>query len=663
VADISVGLTRRDDHFHQLDEDPSYVNDLATHVGGTLRLNKLLPDAWGVSLPLTIVHERTSADPFYLSNTDVAAGALTNLRRPRTSVTTYQLDFRRPATGGGLLPSLLVHPLSVSAFAQNGAATGQLADATTHDRRLRADYDYLPAPVTVRAAPAFLRDLLNGLPAWIRESAFGQALRHARLRLNPYEIRLGTSLIDDDTHRSTFRVPVALAGDTAITPRASIVHLWSNRAALELRPFETLSLRANFSSMRDLQRYDDSTTIGRLLNGGHGRFLGWDAGFERQRTLATAANVAPVISGWLKPRVVWATGFTLIRDPNQRTPLVIGGDSVAPLASSNYRRRELGAGVELAHLFGSGRLASLLGGLLPADISVTHERRSAFDRLGLAPDLGYELALGGQGDFRQRQGTLAATAAETATLRASGGVRLPVGLTVRAAYRNTDGTTWVRQGDAQAPLVQHAREWPSGSVVWRLQPGGLLGRVVERLDAQAQYRLSVTSVQQGLTDSTSTTTGLPGSESRVQLFTPSLTIGWRGGVSVGAQYAQTLTDLTTAGSTTRNDQENWGGNLSFSFRAPRSLVRLQGPVRARLSATSSDTRVCLIQSGTTDCTVVADSRRRQLDARLDTGLSQAVVGGASFSYILTDQQHLSSRITQYVVTIFAEINFVTGRPQ
>jgi hypothetical protein len=156
---------------------------------------------------------------------------------------------------------------------------------------------------------------------------------------------------------------------------------------------------------------------------------------------------------------------------------------------------------------------------------------------------------------------------------------------------------------------------------------------------------------------------LPGSESRVKLFTPSLTIGWRGGVSVGAQYAQTLTDLTTAGSTTRNDQEDWGGNLSFSFRAPRSLVRLQGPVRAQLSATSSDTRVCLIQAGTTDCTAVADSRRRQLDARLDTGLSQTVVGGASFSYILTDQQHLSSRITQYVVTIFAEINFVTGRPQ
>ncbi len=663
VADISVGLTRRDDHFHQLDENPSYVNDLATHVAGTVRLDKLLPGAWGLSLPLTIAHERTSADPFYLSNTDVAAGALANLRRPRTSVTTYQLDFRRPATGGGLLPSLLLNPLSVSAFMQNGAMTDQLADATTHDRRLRADYNYFPAPVTVRAAPGFLLDVVNALPGWIRESAFARALRGARLRLNPYQVRLGTSLIDDDMQRSTYRVPVELAADSSITPRPSLVHLWTNRAALELRPFETLSLRADFSSMRDLQQYADSSTVGRLLNGSHGRFLGRDAGFERQRILATAANVAPVVSGWLKPRFAWATGFTSVRDPNQRTPLVVGGDSVAPLASSNYRRRELGAGVELAHLFGAGPLARLFGGVLPGNVSLTHERRSAFDRLGPAPELGYELALGSLSDFRQRDGTLAATAAQTTTLLASGGVRLPVGLTVRAAYRNTDGTTWVRQGDAQAPLAQHSREWPSGSLTWNLRPGGLLGRIVERVDAQAQYRLSVTSILQGLADSTLRAGALPGSESRVTLFTPSLTIGWRGGVSVGVQHAQTLTDLTTAGSTTRNDQEDWGGNLSFSFHAPRSLVRLEGPVRARLSGSNSDTRVCLIRAGTTDCTTVADSRRRQLDARLDTGLSQAVVGGASFSYILTDQQHLSSRITQYVFTIFAEINFVTGRPQ
>lgn len=663
VADITAGLTRRDDHFHQLDENPSYVNDLAMHVGGTLRLDKLLPGAWGVSLPLTIAHERSSADPYYLSNTDVAASALANLRRPQSSVTTYQLAFRRAGRGGGLLPSLLVNPLSVSAFIQNSATTDQLSDGTTRDRQVRAEYDYLPAPVGIRAAPAFLLDFINSLPDWISQSAFARALRGARLRLNPYEIRLGSSLIDDDMRRSTYRVPVGLASDSLITPLSSLVHLWTNQAAVELRPFETLSLRADFSSMRDLQHYADSTAVGRLLNASHGRFLGGDAGFERQRTLATSANVAPVISSWLKPRFAWATGFTLIRDPNQRVPLVVGGDSVAPLASSNYQRHELGAGVQLARLFGAGPLAALFRGVLPADVSVTHERRSAFDELALAPGLGYQLGLGPVSDLRQREGTLAATAAEAATLLASGGLRLPVGLTVRASYRNSDGTTWVRAGDAQTPLAQHSRDWPAGSLRWNVRPGGLLGRVIEQLDAQAQYRLSVTSIQQGSVDSTAAPAALPGSESRVKLFTPSLTIGWRGGVSVGGQYAQTRTDLTTAGSTTRNDQEDWSGNLGFAFRAPRSLVRLQGPVRARLSGTNSDTRVCLIRAGTAACTAVADSRRLQLDARLDTGLSQTVVGGASFSYILTDQPALSSRITQYVITLFAEINFVTGRPQ
>jgi hypothetical protein len=663
VADISAGLTRRDDHFRQLDEDPTYVTALATHINSTVRLDKLLPGSWGLALPLRITHERTSADPFYLGKSDVTASALSGLRRPVSASTTYQIDLRRPARGGGLLPSLLLSPLAVSGFMQNGKATDELSQASTHDRRLRADYNYLPAAVDVRAVPQFLLDFVNSLPAWISQSAFAEALRHARLRVNPYQVRMSSSLVDDDTRRSAFRVPVNLTSDSLIRSQASIVHLWTNQAALELRPFQTLSLRADLSSIRDLQHYGDSTTVGRLLNGDHGRFLGHDAGFERQRTLATAANIAPVVSGWLKPRFAWASGFTLIRDPNQRMPVVVAGDSIAPFTSANFSRREFGMGLELAHLVGGGALASWLSGVLPADVSFARERRSAFDRLDMAPSAGYQLGLGQMSAFRQRLGTLAATATETTTLTASGGLRLPAGLALRAAYRNTDGTTWVRQGNAQAPLTQHSREWPSGSVNWTLRPGGILGRAIVSFLGQTQYRVSTTSIEQGLADSTARLGLLAGSEMRTTLLAPSLTVAWRGGIATGAQYTQTLTDITASGSTTRNDRQDWGANLSFSFRAPRSLVRLEGPVHARIAGTTSDTRVCLIQAGRTDCVSVADSRRDQLDVRLGTGLSTTVVGGASFSYILTDQTQLSSRITQYVFTIFAEINFVTGRPQ
>jgi hypothetical protein len=377
--------------------------------------------------------------------------------------------------------------------------------------------------------------------------------------------------------------------------------------------------------------------------------------------------VAPVIASWLKPRFAWATGFSMVRDPNQRVPVVVGTDSVAPLASANFRRRQIGTGLDLARLVGTtggGVFGGALRALLPADVSLTRERRSTFDRLAAAPDLRYQLGLGEMGAFRERAGVLATTAMETRTLTGSAGARLPTGLTVRGTYRDTEGTTWVLQRDGQAPLAQHTREWPSGSLTWLARPGGLLGRAVSSLSAQAQYRVSETTVRQGVGAAVAAPapTAPPAlTQSHVRLFTPSVTVTWTAGITTGAHYGESRTDLTAAGNTTRNDRVDWGGNLSFPFRAPRSLVRLPNPIRTVLSGSASDTRACLIRAGTSECAAVADSRRRQLDARMDTGMSSTVVGGLSFSYILTDQRHLSSRFSQYVFTVFAEINFVTGR--
>ncbi len=662
VADLSLALMRRDDRFRQLSEDPSYVTDLTARFGSTLRLDKLLPQSVGLAIPLTVGHARTSADPFYLRQTDVPATALSDLRRPRSALTTVQLDFRRTTRGGGLLPSLLLDPLAVTGSLERGDARGELWSATTRNRRLRAAYAALPAPRTVGIVPGFLRDLVDALPGWMRDSDFGRALRNARLRINPAQIRLGSSLVDDDTRRSTFRVPIALGQDTLVRPVPSIVHRWTNQAGLEFRPFQTLSLRADLSSLRDLQDYGDTTAIGRSLGGRRGTLFGRDVGFERQRSFSTGATVDPVVSSWLRPRLGWATGFTLIRDPSQRIPVVVGADSIAPLASANFRRRQLGAAVDLARLSRGGALGWALRILLPADLTWTRERRSSFDRLSDMPAWRYQLAFGDVSELRGQGGVLAATALETQTLTASGGARLPVGVTLRGTYRNTDGTTWVLQGAAQAPLTQHTREWPSGSLTLNLRPGGLAGRAVRSLNGQAQYRSSATSIRQGLPGTEAGGGGgTAGADSRMRLFQPSVAVAWAAGATTAAQYGLTRTELTTAGNTNRNERVDWGANLSFAFRSPASLARLASPVRTTLSGSASDTRACLILAGAAECTPVADTRRRQLDLRMDTGMSATVVGGASFSYILTDQRHLSSRFSQYVLTVFAEINFVTGR--
>jgi hypothetical protein len=303
----------------------------------------------------------------------------------------------------------------------------------------------------------------------------------------------------------------------------------------------------------------------------------------------------------------------------------------------------------------------MLRTFLPADVTWTRERRSAFDRLADAPPLSYQLAFGPLDDFRGQSGALATTALETETLSASGGARLGTGMTLRGSYRDTDGTTWVRQGDAQTPLAQHTREWPSATLTLNLRPGGAAGRAVKSLNAQTQYRVSQTTIRQGLPDSGTAASDWAATDSRLRSFQPSLSVTWAGNVTTGAQYAWSQTDLTTAGNINRNERVDWGANLGFSFRSPASLARLPNPIRTTMSASASDTRACLILAGASDCTPVADTRRRQVDVRMDTGVSATVVGGLSFSYILTDQRHLSSRFSQYVFTVFAEINFLSGR--
>jgi len=58
---------------------------------------------------------------------------------------------------------------------------------------------------------------------------------------------------------------------------------------------------------------------------------------------------------------------------------------------------------------------------------------------------------------------------------------------------------------------------------------------------------------------------------------------------------------------------------------------------------------------------VSDSYRSAIDARLDTGFSSQLRGGASFSYVVTAQRHLSREFAQTVFSVFAEIFFVSGQ--
>jgi len=69
VADLSLALSRRDGQFRQLTEDPSYVTNNVANLSGTVRVDRFLPDRWGLSVPVTFQRTLAASEPFYLNQT------------------------------------------------------------------------------------------------------------------------------------------------------------------------------------------------------------------------------------------------------------------------------------------------------------------------------------------------------------------------------------------------------------------------------------------------------------------------------------------------------------------------------------------------------------------------------------------------------------------
>lgn len=669
-AEFTFTRSGVDDRFRQLDDIPDYQGDVVTRIGSTVRLDKLLPSSLGFSVPFSYQRQTSDTDPFFVRRSDVLADSLSDLRRPESNFTSYQLTLRRSRRGATLPERLIVDPLVVTASRVKASETTELTTASTENQRLRVDYNNRPIPQTIPGAPGFLVNLVDDLPGWIRDSEFGRALRTSRLRLNPFRIRVLSTLTDNATRRLTFRVPVELPEDSARTPLRSIVHTWRNEVSVDLRPFSSLGLRVDYSTTRDLQNYGDSTSVGRLLDNERRSFLGKDVGFERDRMLQTSFTVSPVLNGWWRPSVTISSDFLFRRDPNGRAAVdALPGGAEAfrvPESISNRRWRELASTVDLSRLvsgtIGNGHpVARLVSGLLPADVRFRRELRSTFDRVPFEPDLRYQLGFGDIDQFRVQEGILSTSAVEHDEWTAAGGTQLPLGLRVRLNYRETETTTWSRRGETQTPIVQETREWPSGFLTWVYTPNWALGDVMSTVTAQAQYRKTeATSFQPSQSEMSQVPAGVF-AQTDLTSITPSVTFTWVSGIVTTGNLRKIRSDLITSGNLTRNDETGWGGTLSFAVRAPQWLVRLPSEVRAAVAVSSNDQLVCLLRASSDDCVPVSDSRRRQMDVRLNTAFPPSMRGGASFSYILTDQRHTSSRFSQLVLTVFLEINFLDSR--
>src|SRR5688572_12450812 len=115
LGSVTVNVSRRDHNFRQLGEQPSYVTDYQLNLSSSVRLDRLLPRALGLAIPITVSHASSGTDPFFLARSDVSGQDLEGLRKPRTSATSYTLALRRATRVGRGLTGLVLDNLSVTA--------------------------------------------------------------------------------------------------------------------------------------------------------------------------------------------------------------------------------------------------------------------------------------------------------------------------------------------------------------------------------------------------------------------------------------------------------------------------------------------------------------------------------------------------------------------
>ena len=642
VADLALSVSRRDGQFRQLGDDPSYVTENAASLAATVRLDRFLPERWGLSVPVTLRHTTTGSDPFYLNRTDLRADAITGLRTPRSSASIYSFAARRVRRSAGGVGRWLLDPVAVSGTYTTGETRLDLSQATTSNYTLNVDYTLLPGAAAVRIAGA-------------------------RVRLSPSAIRLRSGFVGADAERFTYDVPVFRPTDT-LPPTVSRTRLWRNSGSVDLLPTAGVQMRVDVASTRDLRDYGDSTTIGRLIQQGRSSLFGQDIGIETQRSLGTFVNVTPRVGSWIRPRASLTSSFSFARDPNARQPVRDVGDTAGafhvPTAFSNVRRVEAGTQLDPRRLaqavFGdSARAARWLGRLGNLDVAYSRQRTSLFGSAGGVPAFAYQLGLGGIDGFRRTAGLDAAAAAENATLTGGGSAALPLGVRVNASYRRTSGVSWTLRGEDQVPIHTHSRDWPSGTLTWSLAPSRKnVGRVLSSLTAQATYRRT-RAVSEQATFGSAGSISVDSSTDRA--LTPSLSLSWVGGILTTFDASQGRTDHVSAGNLFKSERSQQNATVAFAFRPPTAFGRWRSNIRTTLRYSVTANTQCLRNAGQTDCVPFVDSRQVQGQLTMDTELPPNMSAGIQMAYVLNEERQTNRKVRQLVITAFVQLATSVGQ--
>ncbi len=635
VATLRVNATRRDPNFRQLNEAATFLTNNDVEVAATIRLDKLLPHAFGWALPLTVTYASATVDPEFLTRSDLRGSAVEGLRSPRSALTTYVLRAQRELPFAGAWYAPLVNGLAVQATYRQAGHRTEFLDGRSHASE--AGFDY-----------TFLRDE-------------GIAQKRA-----PNGIRLASTWARDSDRRHTFLHPsdvVALPGDSR--PIIAENNLWHTTGAIEVRPRPFVTARVELGSTRDLRDYGDSTTLARAAGAARGRLAGIDAGLERERTVRTSVLIAPwpVGGGWFRPRAEAVSTYDMRRDPHNEA--LAGDDAVLARRLGNTNTLFAGAVLDLAPIAREGTqgLAARLARVIrPIELGVSRSLVTAFDASPFAPGTRYQFGVGSLASLRDLNGLPAASAGASLQYTLAHTLEFPYGVAITHRAQRTDSRNYFGRGSGPngVTLVDGVLlAVPDVALRWSAQPT-LLGGFFANLSAHAR----VAHTRQAYVSPRELLGSTPGDErraTRVRSYPLGLSaLTTRGQVSLQASLATTYRTDTLPGAVTRARAQDLSLDLGRPFALPASW-RARSALRARASyqeTTASSVVSNVAVAG--QRSRLTDNGRRVLALTADADLATDMTFGLQASRLVSFDRNFNRRFTQTVLSAVLELKFFGG---
>ncbi|MBX9929775.1 MAG: cell surface protein SprA, partial [Gemmatimonadaceae bacterium] len=667
VASFRVNISNRDPFFRGLNEAPSFVSNNGVEMGSNVRLEKFLPAGLGIALPLAISRSSSGSDPYFVSRADIRGDGIQGLRTPRGEATNVSLALRRIGAPKGGLWGAVVDNLSATASWNSARSRSEFQDGRISGVNAGADY-LVSAPARVVAMPGWIDKAIGVLPQWMQRAEFVKSLKGGAVRWNPASVRISSTLNRTADRRLSFTKPAEATTDTGRVV-SGLAHLLRSVAAVEFRPFNALSGRFDFTSLRDLRDYGDSTSAAIVARGERDRLLGRDLGLERERQLNASIGIQPTISSWMRGRLDIASTFAMQRDPNTRQ-LVQTEDSLGafrlPRRASNGRSLSATATLDLPRFLqtyfnDSLTRKRLVPYLLPIDLTWNRGLLSAFDGTAFTPGAAYQFAWGGVDAFRGQEGRVATSAGLNQQFTLSSGLRLPWGVSLTGRSQRALTRGWTRRLDNTQALVEGSQvTYPDLNVRWNWRPStSFLAKAITQIGTQFRYN---DTRQSTIVQPEAATTVADARISRARQLPLNTTITWNIGGGLVTSFSRSVSHRADSlpGSVTEANGKEASGDVSRAFKLPADW-KVKSDLRTRMSyQTRRDVAFVQTRGGTGNRSRLTDNGRTAMNINADADVAENLTFSLQGSRILTFDNNFNRRFSQFVMTAVLQISFFAG---